>query len=63
MSIFVGTGPSSYEKRIYRAAVSQRSRNTELEHCSHTPPTTLANKQSDKLHGAGYFLSSPRFLG
>ena len=23
-SKFVGTGPSSYEKRIYRAAVSQR---------------------------------------
>jgi len=23
MSKFVGTGPSSYEKRIYRAAVSQ----------------------------------------
>jgi len=27
---FVGTGPSSYEKRIYLAAVSQRSRNTAL---------------------------------
>jgi len=27
MSKFVGTGPSSYEKRIYRAAVSQRLRN------------------------------------
>jgi len=27
---FVGTGPSSYEKRIYRAAVSQRLRNTAL---------------------------------
>ena len=26
----VGTGPSSYEKRIYRAAVSQRLRNTAL---------------------------------
>ena len=24
----VGTGPSSYEKRIYRAAVSQKLRNT-----------------------------------
>jgi len=24
----VGTGPSSYEKTIYRAAVSQRLRNT-----------------------------------
>ena len=29
-SKFVGTGPSSYEKRIYRAAVSQRLRNTAL---------------------------------
>ena len=28
---FVGTGPSSYEKIIYRAAVSQRLRNTDLE--------------------------------
>jgi len=27
-SKFVGTGPSSYEKIIYRAAVSQRLRNT-----------------------------------
>ena len=26
----VGTGPSSYKKRIYRAAVSQRLRNTGL---------------------------------
>ena len=26
----VGTGPSYYEKRIYRAAVSQRLRNTAL---------------------------------
>jgi hypothetical protein len=28
MSKFVGTGPSSYEKRIYWAAVSQRLRQT-----------------------------------
>ena len=27
-SKFVGTGPSSYKTRIYRAAVSQRLRNT-----------------------------------
>jgi len=27
----VGTGPSSYEKRIYRATVLQRLRNTALE--------------------------------
>ena len=30
-SKFVGIGPSSYEKRIYRAAVWQRLRNTEIE--------------------------------
>jgi hypothetical protein len=29
-SKFVRTGPSSYKKRIYRAAVSQRLRNTNL---------------------------------
>jgi len=29
-SKFVCTGPSSYEKRIYWAAVSQRLRNTDL---------------------------------
>jgi hypothetical protein len=29
-SKFVGTGPSSYKKRIYRAAVSQRLRNADL---------------------------------
>ena len=31
-SKFVGTGPSSYEKRIYRAAVSRSLRNTVLLH-------------------------------
>jgi hypothetical protein len=30
-SKFVGTGPPFYEKRIYRAAVSQRLRNTTLD--------------------------------
>jgi len=30
-SKYVGTGPSSYEKRIYRAAVSLRLRNTGLD--------------------------------
>jgi len=30
-SKFFGTGSSSYEKRIYRAAVSQRLRKTELD--------------------------------
>jgi hypothetical protein len=31
----VGTGPSSYEKRIYLAAVSQRLRNTVLNYTWH----------------------------
>jgi hypothetical protein len=31
MSKFVGTGPSCYEKRIYRAAVSQSLRNAAVE--------------------------------
>ena len=35
----VGTGPSSLEKRIYRAAVSQRLRNTGL---AHTLPTNMS---------------------
>ena len=30
-SKFVGTGPSSYKTRIYRAAVSQRLRNTGIQ--------------------------------
>jgi len=33
MSKFVGTGPSSYKKRIYWATVSQRLRNTGLGDC------------------------------
>ena len=32
MSKYVGTGPLSYKKRIYQAAVSQRLRNTALQH-------------------------------
>ena len=31
MSKFVGTGPSSYKKRFYWAAVSQRLRNTAIK--------------------------------
>ena len=33
MSKSVGTGSSSYEKRIYRAAVSQRLRNNGIDNC------------------------------
>jgi hypothetical protein len=31
-SKFVGPGPSSYKKRMYRAAVSQTLRNTDVLH-------------------------------
>ena len=43
MSKSVGTGPSSYGKRIYRAAVSQRFRNTGIiaEPSVRTVPSTL----------------------
>ena len=34
-SKFVGTGPSSYGKRIYRAAVPQKLRNAVLDNVSH----------------------------
>jgi len=41
MNLFVGTGPSSYKKEIYRAAVSQRLRNTELDYAvTGTSPAT-----------------------
>jgi len=36
-SKFVGTGPSTYKKRIYRAAVLQRLRNTAIEYFESTP--------------------------
>jgi len=39
MSKFVVTGPPFYEKRIYRAAVSQRLRNAAL--CFHYRNNTL----------------------
>jgi hypothetical protein len=38
MNKFVGTRPSSYKKIIYRAAVSQRLRNTALDHQSCSIP-------------------------
>ena len=37
-SKFFETGPSSYEKRIYRAAVSQRLRNTAVEGIAQLKP-------------------------
>ena len=44
----IGTGPSSYEKRIYRAAVSQRLTNTAL---GNVPKhVTLLDINSDPVH-------------
>jgi hypothetical protein len=45
---FVGTGPSTYEKGIYRAAVSQRLRNTALESLC-LPPKTTANSSDSEV--------------
>jgi hypothetical protein len=39
MSKFVGTGPSSYEKRIFRAAVSQK---VEKHWCSASSAAVLS---------------------
>ena len=43
-SKFVGTGPSSYEKRIYRAAVSQRLKNTALTQCASSGQATKGHR-------------------
>jgi len=40
-SKFVGTGPSSYKKRFYRTAVSQRLRNTGVGHLWKVPDFKL----------------------
>ena len=45
----VGTGPSSYKKRSYRAAVSQRLRNTELEDLQGSKPLSPLLKQCNVL--------------
>ena len=39
----VGTVPSSYEKRIYRAPVSQRLRNAGLDHDHREIPVLFLN--------------------
>jgi len=44
----VGTGPSSCEKRIYRAAVSRRSRNAGLE-LGRIGETTTAHLVAESL--------------
>ena len=54
----VGTGPSSYEKSIYRAAVSQRLRNTGPEYPNrchggvNEDPHTLSFLEVRLLHSA-----------
>ena len=56
-SKFVGTGPSSYKKRIYRAAVSQRLRNTAVDssrsHSECTVPTVTISVGSQSVRAYG----------
>jgi len=62
----VGTGPSSYEKRMYRAAVSQRFRNTAVsdweEQSLHTYPGSNL-KDLDKTSKSSSWIPvlQPRF--
>jgi len=55
-SKFVGTGPSCYEEKIYRAAVSQRLRNTDLEYwlstfrCSRPQGIFFCSSRSSKAN-------------
>jgi hypothetical protein len=54
-SEFVGNGPSSYKKRIYRAAGSRRLRNTALDYESrgakHSTKTVVAtHREGDTPH-------------
>jgi hypothetical protein len=51
-SKFVGTGPSSYEKRIYRATVSQRLRNTALDN-RHMKVVRLSALRIGRLYPVG----------
>jgi len=57
-SKFFRTGPSSYEKRIYRAAVSQRLRNTAISCLYATPPDDeqllVRNMPKDNLSELDY---------
>ena len=41
---FIGTGPSSYKKRIYRVTVSQKLRNTALDCVLTLPVSSILNK-------------------
>jgi len=51
----VGTGPSSYEKNIYRTAVSQRLRNTALNNSK----ILVMNRQCTLCDANTEFLSVP----
>ena len=59
MNLSVGTGYSSYEKRIYRAAVSQRLRNTGIVLWPGTGICTPKRKRMFKLvlcpHGITWY--------
>jgi hypothetical protein len=52
-SKFVGPGPSSYEKRLYRAAVSQRLRN---KHCSMRSVADSVFSQLNKLEEGNFLI-------
>jgi len=52
MSKFVGTGPSSYKKRIYRTVVSQRLRITDVSSCC-MMLRRWKDTGSTKLHSLG----------
>jgi hypothetical protein len=53
-SKFVATGPSSYKKRIYQAAVSQRFRNTGLHCCRHLILFINCVGQTELVHDCCY---------
>ena len=60
-SKFVGTGPSSYKKRIYRAAVSQKLRNTVLHNmlCVRTDNHRCLSQQQEYAKDKQSIHSSP----
>ena len=56
-SKFVGTGPSSYKKRIYRTAVSLRLRNATLEGCKIQPPMGVVAPGERKIYINALFVA------
>ena len=48
----VGAGPSSYEKRIYRAAVSQKLRDIALDQCFSTAGSRPGTRPWHQLYRA-----------